>query len=89
MYMVEFVPIKRITTNGHYEYMAGRFLIRIRVKYGIRNEIYSFKDNNVDYFPIRCHEGIMEIQGRKVLEVGNERMNNPLPIPLQVHANDC
>jgi hypothetical protein len=45
--LVEFVPLKaQIDAN----YLAGKFLIRVKVKPGVRDEMYSFKFNNKEYF---------------------------------------
>lgn len=51
MYTVEFVPIK--SSYNRNNYIAGRYLVKINLKFGIRDEIYSYKDDHKDYFAFR------------------------------------
>jgi hypothetical protein len=64
-------------------------VVKIAVRFGVRNEVYSFRENNIDYFPIRYNDKIEEIQGRKILEIAGQRMSNPLPVPIPLHSYQC
>lgn len=52
MYEVKFVPIK-INRSNKSKYISGKFVIKIIIKYGQRDEIYSYQDNGKDYFAFR------------------------------------
>ena len=51
MYNVHFVPIK--AAYHPHNFIAGRFITKIVIKYGLRDEIYSYKSDNKDYFSFR------------------------------------
>lgn len=51
MYWVNFVPVKQ--KNSPYHYIAGRYVTKITIKYGLRNEIYSYRSEDRDYFAFR------------------------------------
>ena len=43
MYMVDFVPIRE--SDSPYEFIPGKFIVKVAVKCGLRDEIYSYRDN--------------------------------------------
>ncbi len=49
LYYVDFVPIK----DKMGEYIPGANVIRVGVKYGVRDEVYSYRVGEFDYFPFR------------------------------------
>ena len=51
MYDVKFIPVK--TSSPPHNYISGRYLTKITVKYGKRDEIYSYKHQDKDLFSFR------------------------------------
>lgn len=51
MYAVEYIPVRSSTSP--YNFISGRFLAKIIVKYGNRDEIYSYKHDKKDHFSFR------------------------------------
>ena len=86
MYRIDFVPLKSSKTG---QYIAGGFLIRINVRYGIRDEVYSYKEGNRDCFAFRSQNEIIHKEGRILLKILKERIKNPLPVPIPLHSGLC
>ena len=87
MYNVMFVPIK--TSYPPHNYIAGRFIVKVIVKYGQRDEIYSYKTDNKDYFSFRTENEVIHREGREVLNAYRDRIKNPLPKPIPIHEGPC
>ena len=51
MYAVSFVPLR--SSHPPHKYISGRFVTKIVVKYGLRDEIYSYTIDKKDYFSFR------------------------------------
>lgn len=51
MYNIFFVPVR--VKFPPYDYIPGRYVIKCEVRYGIRDEIYSYNDNSTDRFVFR------------------------------------
>ena len=51
MYNVVFVPIR--SEHHPYPFLPGRFVIKCDIRYGIRDEIYSYNDGLGDRFVFR------------------------------------
>ena len=87
MYLVEFVPIRE--SEHPYEFMPGMFVVKVAVKYGLRDDIYSYRENENDYFAFRNDGEVVHKEGRQLLKNLRERIRNPLPIPMSVHEGPC
>ena len=57
MYNVSFVPIKAL--NSPHNYIAGRFMTKIVISYGKRDEIYSYKIDQRDHFSFRTENEVI------------------------------
>ena len=56
MYRVDFIPLKDFESE---KFIPGAFVIRVNVRYGIRDDIYSFRENSRDFFPFRNQNEII------------------------------
>ena len=56
MYKVDFVPLKDQRTN---QFVAGGYIIKVNVRYGMRDDIYSYRENGRDYFSFRSQNEII------------------------------
>ena len=50
MYRVDFVPLKHFDSEN---FIPGAFVIKVNVRFGIRDDIYSYRENGRDFFPFR------------------------------------
>ena len=51
MYSIDFVPIKEQKHSNKFN--PGMYIVKVTVKYGIRDDIYSYRENETDYFVFR------------------------------------
>ena len=79
MYNVVFVPIR--SEHPPHSYLPGQFIIKCDIRYGIRDEIYSYNDGTGDRFVFRNQGEVFIKEGRALLNSFRERIMNPLPIP--------
>lgn len=45
-YSVDFVPLKKASSNN---FIAGAFVVKIKIKYGNRDEVYCIKNKDSFY----------------------------------------
>ena len=85
--MVEFVPVR----NGKppQEFIPGTYIVKVSVKYGQRDNIYSYREGEVDYFPFKTENEFIHLEGRKLLNNFRERIKNPIPVPDPLHEGPC
>ena len=50
MYRVDFVPIRN---RNNRKFITGGYVIKVNVRYGIRDDIYSYRENGRHFFPFR------------------------------------
>lgn len=89
LYNVEFVPLKNRNSNS---FISGTFVVKIKVKYGNRNETYCIKDKDsfYDEFVFRSNNGSNSIiEGRRLLDIVKDRFYNPLLVPELLHPEPC
>lgn len=86
-YNVQFVPIR--SSQPPNNYISGRFIVKIIIRYGQRDEIYSYRYDDKDYFSFRTENEVIHRDGREVLNAYRERLKNPLPIPMPIHEGPC
>ena len=51
MYSIDFVPIRE--QKHPHNFNPGMYIVKVTVKYGIRDDIYSYRENETDYFVFR------------------------------------
>lgn len=81
VYTVDFVPLQ--TKDG--EFVAGNWVIKLTVKYGLRDEIYSYEEGGREYFAFREGNEILYGNGRALIRELHYRLTNPLPVPAPLH----
>ena len=62
MYSVSFIPVKN--NSLPYNFIAGRFIAKIVIKHGMRDEIYSYREAGQDFFSFRTENEIIHREGR-------------------------
>jgi hypothetical protein len=88
MYSIVFVPIKE--DRSPYNFIPGKYVVKIYVNFGIRNEIYSYRHCDKDYFSFRTENEVIHKEGREVLNASRERLKNPASIPIpRYHSGPC
>ncbi len=84
---MKFVPIKK--SKPPYNYISGKFLAKIIINYGTRDDIYSYSEKDTDMYSFRTENEVIHRAGREILNILRERIKNPLPIPDPVHPGPC
>jgi len=73
-YKLEYVPVR--DSEGKYNFMQGRYIIRLRIMKGQQKELYSFSDyEKNDYFAFRtANEVLVRKIGQEILETYRVRL---------------
>lgn len=75
-YLIDFVPVMKTADRYSIQekFLEGLYVVRIKVRQGNRQELYSYREGDEDFFTVRNKGRMLRVEGREMLKLGKARM---------------
>ena len=83
---VQFVPVRSYQTK---QFIAGAYVIRIKIDCGERDSVYFFNWKDEDMFTFRQEKEVIVRSTRQALEEQKNRARRALDLPAKLHDGPC